>query len=251
MTETANFPVTVSVITPARNAADVLARAVASVQAQTFADWEMIIVDDGSSDMTAALAQTLAQSDPRLQVLCHATGTGAAKARNTAIKAARGRYIAFLDADDAWVPEKLAQQLRVMRDRQAGLSYTGFMRLSASGQRQVQVPKRVTRAELLLGNCIGCSTVIYDRAMLGTVLMPDLPMRQDYALWLTLLARLPYAVGVDAPLVSLYTTPGSLSSNKWRAMRATWAMHHRHFETGPFLSALYVASHTLRRLRRG
>lgn len=251
MNNPADFPILVTVITPARDAASVLARAVRSVQAQTLDDWEMIIVDDGSTDATPQLAQSLAQKEPRLRVLHHEGGQGAARARNTALAAARGRYIAFLDADDAWTPDKLAQQLDAMHAQAAGFSYTGFMRVRQTGARHVQVLPRVTRAQLLLGNTICCSSAIYDRALLGSVLMPDLAMRQDYALWLTLLTRVPFAVGVPASLVHLHVTPGSLSSGKWRAMRATWAMHHRYFGVGRTRAAFYTLSHTWRRLRRG
>lgn len=251
-TETsADFPVTVSVLTPAYNAEAVLERAVASVRAQTLADWEMIIVDDGSSDATATVAEALARTEPRLQVIGHARGQGAAAARNTALKAAQGRYIAFLDADDAWRPDKLEAQLHALREGQAALCYTGFMRITDDRAKRVEVPTRVTGAQLRLGNCVCCSSALYDRAVFGSVLMPDLALRQDYALWLTLLARVPFAVGINRPLVNLHVTRGSLSSNKWRAMQATWAMHHRHFGAGALTSAFYVLSHTLRRLLRG
>jgi teichuronic acid biosynthesis glycosyltransferase TuaG len=248
-----DFPVLVSIITPAYNAQDVLARAVASVQAQTLADWEMIIVDDSSGDATAAVAERCAQGESRIRVLRQEPAKkGAASARNTALTIAQGRYIAFLDADDEWMPDKLATQTDRMRATGAGLTYTGFLRVGADGMaRRVRVPASVTLAKLRQGNRICCSSAMYDRVMTGTVPMPDLPLRQDYALWLTLLARLPRAVGIDAPLVRLHVTVGSLSSNKWRAMRATWVMHHRHFGTGVVQSAVYVASHTLRRLLRG
>lgn len=245
------FAVTVSVLTPVRNGAAVLARAVRSVQAQTCSDWEMIIVDDGSEDDTRTRAAALAAADPRLRLLCHATGQGAAAARNTGLAQARGRFIAFLDADDAWEPEKLTLQLSAMEATGAGLSYTGFRRISAATSRTVTVPDRVTRAELLRGNLICCSSAIYDRKLLGTVPMPGLKLRQDYALWLTLLARVPEAVGVPQALVNLHVTPGSLSSNKLRAMRATWRMHRDHFGTGPLRAAFYVAAHLWGRLRRG
>lgn len=246
-----DFPIAVSVITPAYNAAKVLARAVRSVQAQTFVEWEMIIVDDGSDDGTAELARALMQEEPRVRVLSHEAGQGAAAARNTALQAATGRYIAFLDADDAWTPTKLAQQIGVMQAQDAALSYTGFLRISNTVERFVKAPARVTRRGLLFGNVICCSSAVYDRAAFGTVLMPPLPMRQDYALWLTLLARTDHAVGIDAPLVRLHVTRGSLSSDKGRATRATYAMHHDYFGTNAVLSAVYVACHTLRRLWRG
>jgi len=107
-----------------------------------------------------------------------------------------------------------------------GCAMSGFLRVSGRSERHVRVPKRVTRAQLLLENCICCSSAIYDRALLGSFFMPSLPLRQDYALWLALLEVLLCAVGIEAPLVRLHVTRGSLSSNEWRAMRATWAMHH-------------------------
>lgn len=251
MQKPADFPVTVSVLTPAYQAQAVLARAVASVQAQTCTDWEMIVVDDGSDDGTLAVARSLALAEPRLRVIHSRKGQGAAGARNTALAAAQGRYIAFLDADDAWMPDKLAQQLAQMQAQGAGLGYTGFTRIAAGQERPVRVPAQVTRAQLLRGNVICCSSAVYDRAVVGSPPMPDLEMRQDYALWLELLAQVPYATGVTAPLVRLHTTPGSLSSNKWRAMAATWAMHRHHFGTSPLRAAFYVAAHTQGRLRRG
>ncbi len=245
------FPVAVSVITPAYNAATVLARAVASVQAQTLTDWEMIIVDDGSDDATAEIAHELAANEPRLRVFRHETGQGVAAARNTALAAAQGRYIAFLDADDEWVAPKLEQQLDMLQKQDAALSYTGFLRVSNTAEHAIQVPDRVTRAQLLYGNVICCSSVVYDRAVFGSVSMPPLRLRQDYALWLTLLAQVPAAVGVNTPLVRLHMSHGSLSANKINALWATWHMHHNYFGTGALRSAFYVAVHALRRLLRG
>lgn len=246
-----DFPVTVSVLTPAHTAAAVLARAVESVQAQGVTDWEMIIVDDGSRDDTYAVAMGLAQNDPRLKVLRHGAQQGAAAARNTALNVAKGRYIAFLDSDDAWVADKLQVQLADMQARGAALSYTGFWR-EAKGQRhRVRVPATVTRQKLLFGNCIGCLTAIYDRHVFGSVPMPDLLMRQDYALWLALLAKVPVAHGVDQPLAVYHRTDGSLSANKWRAAGATWTMYRAHLGIGRIRAFVYLASHNLRRLWRG
>lgn len=241
----------VSVLTPAHNAQAVITRALRSVQAQSVTDWEMIVIDDGSDDGTVSLVQELAVQDPRLRLIRQDPQQGAAAARNAGLAQARGRYVAFLDADDAWAPDKLSQQLSVMAQQGAALSYSGFARVRAGTRHVVQVPPRVTRAQLLRGNCIGCSTAVYDRAVLGDMPMPQLRMRQDYALWLTVLGQVPYAVGVCAPLVDIHVTPGSLSSNKWRAMQATWRMHHDHFGTGRMRAAWYVLAHTLRRLWRG
>ncbi|MCE8519053.1 glycosyltransferase family 2 protein [Ruegeria pomeroyi] len=241
----------VSVITPAYNAAAVLPRAVASVQAQSLRDWEMLVVDDGSTDDTLAIARALAAGDPRITVMAQARNGGPATARNRALAAARGRFIAFLDADDAWLPEKLERQLAFMTEHGAGLSYTGFWRIAAGRRWQVNVPGSVTRAQLLRGNVIGCLTAIYDREVYGTVEMPDLPMRQDYALWLDLLSRKEPALGLDLPLAEYHRTPGSLSAKRFRALGATWRLYRDHAGLSAPHAAWCLSNHLVRRLIRG
>ena len=219
----------VSVITPARNAAATLEATIASVAAQTFPDWEMLVADDGSTDATAAIAAAWAAARPahpppprprRRQ------GEGPAAARNRAIRAARGRFIAFLDADDRWRPEKLARQLAFMAAEAAPFSFTAYRREDAAGRELgiVHAPAAVDHAALLKGNVIGCLTAVYDSAHFGKVEMPPLPLRQDYALWLALLRPGGVARGLDAVLADYRVGPGSLSGSKLRAARGTWAV---------------------------
>jgi glycosyltransferase involved in cell wall biosynthesis len=242
----------VSVLIPAWRAADVLGRAVASLSAQSLPDWEAVIVDDASQDGTHAAARRLAEAEPRLRVLRHAENRGAAAARNTALGAARGRYVAFLDADDEWHPDKLARQIDHMERLGVALGYTGFVRARPDGQRrEVRVPPRVTRDALLRGNVIGCLTAVYDRARLGDRPMPDLPMRHDYALWLSILADIPCAHGIPAPLATHHVRAGSLSSGRLGALRGTWAMHRGHLGHSPIRAAWYMGHHLAARLRRG
>ncbi len=245
------YALPVSVIMPAHNAASVLERAVASVQAQTFADWELLIVDDASGDGTLALAQRMAVADPRIRVFEHPKQKGAGAARNTALSNARGRYIAFLDADDAWLPEKLDRQLTHLAETSAPLGYSGFWRVSGQKRHAVQVPPSVDYAELLKGNCIGCLTAIYDRAVYGSVPMPDLALRQDFALWLSLLKRQGPACGLTEPLAIYHRTPGSLSANKRHALAASWRMYRDEIGLTRWQSAAYLATNLFRRLRRG
>lgn len=236
-------PPAVSVVTPVWNAAATLAATVASVQAQTFPDWEMLLVDDGSTDGSRALAERLAAADPRLRVLAQEENTGAAAARNRAIRAARGRFIAFLDADDLWRPEKLARQVPVL---QAGhpLVFAAYRRVAADGRPLgiVRPPARVSRADLLKGNAIGCLTAVYDSATLGKVEMPPIARRQDYGLWLELLRRTPYAHGLPEVLADYRVRPGSLSGDKLAAARATWALY-REVERLPRLRAAWCFAH--------
>lgn len=245
-------PPVISVIMPVYNAVQTLERAVQSVQAQSRKDWELLLIEDGSQDGSADLCASFAAADPRLRLLRQPGNTGAAIARNAGLGHARGRYIAFLDADDEWLPEKLALQLDFMAQKGAALSYTGFWRARAGQPRhQVHVPASVDRAELLRGNVIGCLTAVYDRSQLQGQSMPELRMRQDFAFWLQLLEHCPRAYGLDSPLAVHHVTAASLSSPRGRAMRATWHMYRHHLQLSAVQSARYMVSHLLRRLRRG
>jgi len=239
----------VSVIMPAYRAAATLASSVASVQAQTFGDWELILVDDASPDDTGALAAALASGDARIRLLTLAQNGGAARARNAAIAQARGRHIAFLDADDLWLPDKLARQLAFMAQTGAALSYTGFWVEKAGVRRAVRIPAAVTRAQLLRGNVIGCLTAMYDAGALGRVMMPDLRMNEDYGLWLRILARVPAAQGLQENLAVHRRQSGSLTDGTLRRLRATWRLY-REVEQLPRLTALRcLAAHVMNRLR--
>jgi teichuronic acid biosynthesis glycosyltransferase TuaG len=222
-------PPVVSVVTPVWNAADTLAGTIASVRAQSFAGWEMLLVDDGSTDGSAAIARALAAADPRIRPLGWPDNRGAAAARNAGIAAARGRYVAFLDADDLWLPEKLAVQLDYMARTGAVFVFSAYERMDAAGRTRgrVGVPARVDHARLLRGNAIGCLTALYDAAHFGRVEMPDLRRRQDYGLWLRLLARGGEAHGIDRVLARYRVRPASLSGNKARALAATWTLYRR------------------------
>ncbi|WP_227511992.1 glycosyltransferase family 2 protein [Tritonibacter mobilis] len=241
----------VSVIMPAYNAEMTLVHAVASVQAQSFTDWELILIEDGSSDQTANACTMLAQEDARIRVVYQTENTGAAVARNAGLALARGRYVAFLDADDLWHKEKLERQISFMKEHGAVFSYTGFLRQRGHKQRRVHVPAQMTRERLLQGNVIGCLTAIYDRAHFGDVQMPNLRLRQDFAFWLLLLTRCQNAFGLDEPLAVYRVHSTSLSAGRIKAMRATWKMYRIHLGLSALRSTWYVFSHLVRRILRG
>ena len=243
----------VSVVTPVWNAARTLAETVASVRAQSYGNWEMLVVDDGSTDGSRALAEALAADDPRIQPLGWGETCGAAAARNAGIRAAAGRFIAFLDADDRWHPDKLARQLGYMVRADVPLTFTAYRRIDPEGRPigSVAAPARLTHAELLKGNAIGCLTAVYDTAFFGKVEMPDLRRRQDFGLWLTLLRRIPAAHGLPEELADYRVRPGSLSAGRLDALGANWRLLRDVERLSPPRAAFYLAHHVARSLRSG
>lgn len=229
MLSSVEFEPVVSVLMPFHGACPTLCSSVSSVLAQSFQEWELILVDDGGHDQAAPLAQVFANSDRRIRYVQTQGGQGAAAARNHGLELAKGRYIAFLDADDRWHPSKLEQQLALMVQTGAALSHTAYERRLPNGQVLARVPARARLSydDMLGPNLMGCLTVMYDREHLGKQPMPNLPLQHDYALWLRLIRLGGDAVGVDDVLAYYRVSPGSLSSNKRRAIRDIWRVWSR------------------------
>lgn len=244
-----------SVLMPCLNAGQTLAEAVGSVQAQDYQDWELIIADDGSEDNSPEIIRELASEDARIRFLPPpASGgrTGAANTRNRALKVAQGRYIAFLDADDLWRPEKLSLQLEAMEAEGVPFCCSAYdVHQQGRGTFTRHVPKYLTRQTLLRGNLVGCLTAIYDSEQLGKQPMPDIRMRHDYALWLHLLTLSPVMIGIDKVLADHRRRPGSLSSGYFQASLATWKMLKNQAGLGVLGATYTTAMHSIRRLWRG
>jgi teichuronic acid biosynthesis glycosyltransferase TuaG len=241
----------VSVLMPLHNAADTLVDSVSSVRAQKYANWELVIVDDASVDGSSQLATDLAAQDERIQVFKLDHNGGAAAARNYALRMAKGRYIAFLDSDDLWDPDKLAVQLAFMKDRNAALSFTAYARMAPSHAllETVQVPSVIPYATLLKRNVMGCLTVMYDSEVLGKVDMPDLTRQHDYALWLSLARRCGGAHGLNEVLAIYRVGRGTLSAHKWGAARDIWRVYHECEGLGVVTSLWYFAHYAWYGLR--
>ena len=254
-------PPAISIVMPAWQAEATLAEAVASVQAQSRPDWELIVAPDGTDAEARAMREVLeplAAADPRIRILPGpGRRSGAGATRNRALAAARGRYLAFLDADDSWLPEKLARQLAFMEAEGAALSFTAYRRVRA-GQggagRIVHVPGRIDHAGLMRGNVIGALTVVLDRELIepgmGPISMPEIPMRQDFALWLRILRHVPLAHGLDEVLAVHVRRPGSLSAGLLRPSLWTWRMLRQEEGLGPFAAGAATLSHLAGRLLR-
>lgn len=220
----ANMPA-VSVIIPVYNAARTLARTLDSVAAQHWTDWEAVLVDDGSVDDSAAIAAARTKADPRFRLIRLDSNRGVSGARNAGLDAARGRYIAFLDADDVWSPDKLARQVPLLQGGEV-LVCAAYRRIDETGRclGVMRPPARIGYAQALGGNPIGCLTAIWDRARFPEARMPDLPLHEDYAFWLDMLRSGAEARGLPDILADYTVRRNSRSSRKWQAARATWTV---------------------------
>lgn len=226
------------------NAARFINQSIESVIAQTYQDWELILIDDGSTDNSVELAEHYCQTDSRIQLIKLKHNSGAAVARNTGIKVARARYIAFLDSDDLWHPDKLKKQLAFMQTQNSAFSYTAYERIDENDKSRglVGVPPTVTYHQMLKTSVIGCLTAMYDTQVLGKVYMPDIRKRQDYGLWLKLLKLIPEAHGLQQPLAQYRMRSGSISSNKLNTATYNWRLY-RDIEKLSFLKSCYYFSH--------
>ncbi len=215
-----NPDVLVSVIIPVYNAEAVLERSIGSVLAQEFENWELVAVDDASQDRSFEILQEFAARDPRIHVWAMEENSGAGAARNLAMHHARGRYFAFLDADDEWLPQKLQRQIEFMQSRQIAFSCTAYERVRRG--RVIHVPEKADYDDLADNNTVATLTAVYDASLLGKHKMPLIRRRQDYALWLTLLEHVDYVYGLDEVLARYHSGQRSLSSNKFLAARDQW-----------------------------
>lgn len=229
----------VSVIMPAHNSQASLEESARSVAAQTYPDWELLIVDDASTDSTLETARELALDDARIRIVPLTQNVGVAAARNHGIAAARGQYIAFLDSDDLWLPHKLKTQIEFMQNSGAAFSFAEYRRFNSSGMlsKPIKVPSRAGYEQLLRGNVIGCLTVTIDRFTIPQVSMPSIK-HEDYVTWLGILRQGHVAWGIHEDLARYRLTSTSVSADKKRAASWTWNIY-RHVEGLSFAKSVW------------
>ncbi len=230
----------VSIITPVYNCEAFLPEAARSVLEQTWSNWECLIVDDCSGDGSFDLAKSLEEKDARIRAARLETNMGPGAARNRAIGMAKGRFIAFLDCDDLWKPEKLEKQVDFMIERGITFSYSYYDVIDENGTplgRTVRPPLELTYRDMLRKNHIGCLTAMYDASALGKIFMPLLRKRQDYGLWLDILKRVEFAHCLPEALAVYRLRGSSISSNKMDLVKYNWKLF-REVEGLPFFSSL-------------
>ena len=215
----------VSIITPVYNAEKFLSETIKSIQSQTYKNWELLLVDDCSKDNSAKIIEEFKISDNRIKYIKLEKNSGASVSRNTGIKNAKGRFIAFVDSDDIWKPEKLHIQIRYMLKHKIGFSFTSYRYMKENGVKTNKVakaPLKINYNGLLKNTIIGCSTVVIDKDIVGDFEMPLVRRGQDTATWLQILKKEKYAYGIQDDLVNYRLVGDSLSSNKIKALKRTW-----------------------------
>lgn len=231
----------VSVIMPCYNMENYVADSIASVQRQTYPHWELLIVDDASTDGTVEIVKNLAEQDEKIRFVVKTQHSGIADTRNQCIQMAKGRFLAFLDADDIWHPEKMETQLRFMLDNNVGFTYTTYDWIDEEGHtlnKFINTIGNLDYEKYLRNTIIGCSTVMVDTSIVGQVVVPSFRTSEDTATWLNILKEGHLAYALDEPLVSYRIRRKSASSNKLKASSDLWKVYRQN-EKLPFFKALY------------
>ena len=231
----------VSIIVPCYNMENFITDTIMSVKRQTFLNWELLIVDDVSTDKTISVIEPFCKEDPRIQLAIKEKHTGIASSRNLAINKAKGRFLAFLDADDVWHPEKLEQQLKFMQEQKVGFCYSSYDLIDETGkpiEKIIKTAGTLTHKDYLRNTIIGCSTVMVDTDIVGQVTVPDFRTSEDTATWLDILKKGFKAYAIKEPLTSYRIREKSASSNKLKAAADLWKVYRKH-EKMSFLKTVY------------
>ena len=235
----------VSIITPCYNASVYISQAILSVLSQTYPNWELIIVDDCSTDNSVDIIQNYARKDDRIKYFRTDKSSGSPTLpRNIGIEHAKGRYIAFLDSDDAWLPDKLEKQVKLFDDERVAIVFSDYEKMSEEGERNhrvVKAPHEVDYKHLLRGNVIGCLTAIYDTAKVGKMFFMQ-HTHEDYILWLSILKKGFVAVNTGTVEALYRVRRNSVSSNKLKVLSWQWDIY-RNIEKTSLLKAMYYFAH--------
>ncbi|MCL2572614.1 MAG: glycosyltransferase [Defluviitaleaceae bacterium] len=230
---------TVSIIMPAFNAGKTIKASIDSVVAQTYCNWELIVIDDGSQDTTLQIIKDAADGDSRICVEVNEHNMGVASTRNVGIARAKGMWIAFLDADDLWINDKLSKQLRFMKHHDALISYTSTAYINEKGEASgyiLEAKLRISYKELLWRNLMSCSSVIVRRDIMPFFTQGE--VHEDYVAWLTILRKVGHAYGLNEPLLTYRIAANSKSHKRLRSARMIFNAY-KQVEYG-WISALFM-----------
>ena len=234
----------VSIITPSYNSEKYISETIQSVINQTYQNWELVIVDDASTDTTVKIIQEFIKQDNRIKLLQNKANKGAAFSRNRATKVAKGDYIAFLDADDLWIPKKLEKQINFMIKYDNAVCYSSYLHIDETGnplkKRIVALPS-LSYKKQLKNNYIGNLTGVYNARKLGKINAPNLRKRQDWAVWLEAIKRNKKpAIGLQEDLALYRVRKNSISAKKIGLVKYNYAFYNKHLGYSKIASGFYL-----------
>ncbi|MCM1186411.1 MAG: glycosyltransferase [Lachnoclostridium sp.] len=246
----------ISIIVPVYQVENYIVETMDCVCAQTYENWELLLVEDCGGDNCAKIIENYARNkgDSRIRLLCQTSNMGAARARNRGLKEAKGRYIAYLDADDLWTPEKLERELTYLKEKEAAFVFTGYEFADQYGNgtgKVVRVPERLNYKEALKNTTIFTSTVMFDTEKIQKEMLEMPVMKsEDTALWWRILRNGYTAWGLDENLVKYRRAGTSLSSNKLEAVRRIWGLYRKAEGMGILNSAYHFCFWAVRAVKR-
>ncbi|WP_417884628.1 glycosyltransferase family 2 protein [Zunongwangia sp.] len=232
-----------SIIMPAYNSADYIEESIRSVINQQYQNWELIIVNDCSTDTTKNIIEKFTFLDKRIKYLNNVNNIGAGKSRNRALKIASGRYITFLDSDDIWKPQKLSIQIETIKKENVSVVFSSYERIDEKGNfylKGVKAIKLLSYKKLLKHNYIGNLTGLYDASKIGVVLQPEMRKRQDWAMWLIVLQKAKKAIGIQESLAVYRVRKISVSSNKLTLIKYNFNVYNRELNFSKAKSVYYL-----------
>lgn len=242
----------VSIIMPAYNAVKTINQSIQSVVNQEYQNWELIVINDGSSDQTYDLMKQWSCKDTRIIIINNIMNKGVSYSRNKGMSVSKGLWIAFLDSDDLWTKDKLTIQLKTMKDNNHLFSFTGVSFIDYFEQPYpgiMEVKEKLTYHGLLKHNSISCSSVIMHHDLIQYASFEGDQMSEDFASWLNILKVIRECTGVNKPLLIYRISKNSKSSNKLKSALMGYRAY-RHHGIKPLYSILYLISHLLNSLKK-
>ncbi len=236
----------ISIITPVYNSEKYIAETIESVLAQSYSNWEMIIVDDCSTDKSREIIRKFVEKDSRIHLIEFDENSGTGKARNIALQNANGRFVAFLDSDDMWMPEKLDKQIRFMTENHYPISFTSYKLVDENGNdlhRVIRVMKSVNLHQYLKNTIIGYSSSMIDLRLIGSFQIADIRIRVDTQVWINLLKKGFVAYGLNEVLMIYRIHKQAISANKLYAAKETWNLYYHVEKLGFFKSVFYFGNY--------
>jgi len=231
----------VSIITPTYNSDEFILQTIRSVQSQTYQNWELIIVDDASKDSTVQKIEKLVHEDSRIIFFRLESNRGPGIARQRALDEARGQFIAFLDADDIWKPNKIERQIEFLKSQKLSFTFSSYESIDEKGLEiinYVRAPKQLSYNMLFFGNFIGNLTGIYDAQALGKIPISNIKKRQDWIMWLDILKKIKKTKSIQESLAFYRVRTDSISSSKRKLLKYNFNVYRTHHKLSFFTSIL-------------